>query len=47
LAQSMLAWLQPSEAKDRLHARFSALHQQLRQDTMGLVTHAIEKVVRG
>ena len=47
LAQSTLAWLQPSEAKDRLHARFSALHQQLRQDTMGLVTHAIEKVVRG
>lgn len=47
LAQSTLAWLQPSEAKDRLQARFSALHQQLRQDTMGLVTHAIEKVVRG
>ena len=47
LAHSTLAWLQPSEAKDRLQARFAALHQQLRQDTMGLVTHAIEKVVRG
>jgi lipid-A-disaccharide synthase len=47
LAHSTLAWLQPSEAKDCLHARFSALHQQLRQDTLGLVTYAIEKVVRG
>lgn len=47
LAQSTLSWLQPSEAKDRLHSRFSALHQLLRQDTMGLVTHAIEKVLRG
>jgi lipid-A-disaccharide synthase len=47
LAQSTLAWLAPSANKTMLQERFMALHQQLRQDTLGLVTHAIEKVVRG
>jgi lipid-A-disaccharide synthase len=46
LAQSTLAWLAPSANKTMLQERFMALHLQLRQDTLGLVTHAIEKVVR-
>lgn len=47
LAQSTLVWLAPSANKTMLQERFMALHQQLRQDTLGLVTHAIEKVLRG
>lgn len=46
LAQSTLAWLAPSVNKTALQERFRALHLQLRQDTLGLVTYAIEKVLR-
>ena len=45
LARAVLAWLDDPAAVDRLQARFTALHHELRQDMPTLSTHAIQKIL--
>ena len=45
LAKAVLAWLDDRSAVQRLEQRFTALHQELRQDMPTLSTHAIQKIL--
>ena len=45
LARAVLDWLDNPSAMQRLQARFTALHHQLRQDMPTLSTHAIQKIL--
>jgi len=45
LAQAAFAWLDDAARCAALHARFEALHLQLRCDTARAATDAIEKVL--
>ena len=45
LAQAVLAWLDDPAAVQRVQARFTALHHELRQDMPTLSTHAIQKIL--
>jgi len=46
LARATLDWLDAPAKVNALQARFSALHQTLRRDTVQLATDAIEKVLK-
>lgn len=45
LARAVLDWFDNPSAMQRLQARFTALHHQLRQDMPTLSTHAIQKIL--
>lgn len=45
LAHAVLRWLDDPESVQRLQKRFTALHQELRQDMPTLASHAIQKIL--
>jgi len=47
LSAALLEWLHAPARMAAVQERFTLLHHQLRRDTAGLATHAIEKIVQG
>lgn len=44
LAQAVLQWLDRPDAVQRVHARFTAMHQSLRRDTAGLASAVVQEI---
>ena len=45
LAKEIAVWLEAPNLVEKMKLRFTDLHQQLTQDTSGLVTEAVDKVM--
>jgi lipid-A-disaccharide synthase len=45
LAKEIAVWLEAPNLVDKVKMRFTDLHRQLTQDTSGLVTDAVDKVM--